>query len=148
MAVVHSIPERFVHLPDFPYSPRFADIDGLKVHYVDDGAGETMLCLHGEPTWAFLYRKMIPRFVSAGKRVVAPDFIGFGRSDKFTEIANYSFKLHYQTIEAFIERLNLREITLVCQDWGGFIGLTGAAQHPERVSRLGIMNTGWPTGWA
>src|SRR5206468_9565284 len=96
--------------------------------------------------WAFLYRKMIPRFVGAGKRVVAPDFIGFGRSDKFTEIEDYSFKLHFQTIESFIERLDLREITLVCQDWGGLIGLTVAAQHPERFSRLVIMNTGLPTG--
>ena len=146
MPVVHSIPERFVDLPDFPYSPRFVEINGMKVHYVDEGKGETILCLHGEPSWAFLYRKMIPRFVGAGKRVVAPDFIGFGRSDKFTEIEDYSFKLHFQTIEAFIERLDLREITLVCQDWGGLIGLTVAAQHPERFFRLVIMNTGLPTG--
>src|SRR5205823_12564013 len=146
MAVVHSIPERFVNLPDFPFPPRFVEINGLRIHYIDEGAGETILCLHGEPTWAFLYRKMIPLFVAAGKRVVAPDFIGFGRSDKFTEIEDYSFKLHYQTIESFIERLELREITLVCQDWGGLIGLTVAAQHPERFSRLVIMNTGLPTG--
>src|SRR5438128_9791768 len=146
MPVVHSIPERFVNLPDFPYSPRFVEINGMKVHYVDEGKGETILCLHGEPSWAFLYRKMIPRFVGAGKRVVAPDFIGFGRSDKFTEIADYSFKLHYQTIESFIEKLDLRGITLVCQDWGGLIGLTVAAQHSDRFSRLVIMNTGLPTG--
>jgi len=146
MPVVHSIPERFVNLPDFPYSPRFVEINGMQVHYVDEGKGETILCLHGEPSWAFLYRKMIPRFVGAGKRVVSPDFIGFGRSDKFTEIEDYSFKLHYQTIESFIARLDLRHITLVCQDWGGLIGLTVAAQHPERFSRLVIMNTGLPTG--
>jgi haloalkane dehalogenase len=146
MAVVHSIPERFGNLPDFPYPPRFVEINGLQVHYVEEGAGETLLCLHGEPTWAFLYRKMIPRFVGAGKRVVAPDFIGFGRSDKFTEISDYSFKLHYQTIESLIEKLDLRRITLVCQDWGGLIGLTVAAQHPERFSRLVVMNTGLPTG--
>ena len=146
MAIVHSIPERFGNLPDFPWSPRFVERNGMKVHYVDEGKGETILCLHGEPSWAFLYRKMILRFAGAGKRVVAPDFIGFGRSDKFTEIEDYSFKLHYQTIEAFIERLDLREITLVCQDWGGLIGLTVAAQHPERFARLVIMNTGLPTG--
>ena len=146
MPVVHSIPERFVDLPDFPYSPRFVEINGMKVHYVDEGKGETILCLHGEPSWAFLYRKMIPRFVGAGKRVVAPDFIGFGRSNKFTEIEDYSFKLHYETVKSFIERLDLRDITLVCQDWGGLIGLTVAAQHPERFSRLVIMNTGLPTG--
>jgi len=146
MAVVHSIPERFVNLPDFPYAPRFVEINGLKVHYVDEGAGETLLCLHGEPTWAFLYRKMIPRFTGAGKRVVAPDFIGFGRSDKFTEITDYSFQLHYETIESFIEKLDLRGITLVCQDWGGLIGLTVVAHHPEHFSRLVVMNTGLPTG--
>ena len=146
MPVVHSIPERFASLPDFPYSPRFVEIRGMKVHYVDEGKGETILCLHGEPTWGFLYRKMIPLFVGAGKRVVAPDFIGFGRSDKFTEIEDYSFKLHYETIASFIEKLDLREITLICQDWGGLIGLTVAAQHPERFSRLVIMNTGLPTG--
>ena len=146
MAVVHSIPERFVSLPGFPYSPRFVEINGLRIHYVDEGAGETILCLHGEPTWAFLYRKMIPLFVAAGKRVVAPDFIGFGRSDKFTEIEDYSFTLHFRTIESFIEQLDLRGITLVCQDWGGLIGLTVAAQQPERFARLVIMNTGLPTG--
>src|ERR1051326_1113778 len=99
MAIVHSIPERFANLPHFPYAPQFVEINGMRVHYVDEGAGETILCLHGEPTWAFLYRKMIPLFVGAGKRVVAPDFIGFGRSDKFTEMENYSFGLHYQRSE-------------------------------------------------
>src|SRR6266566_4326176 len=123
MPVVRHIPERFTALPEFPYAPCFVEINGLKVHYIDVGAGETILCLHGEPTWSFLYRKMIPPFVGAGKRVVAPDFIGFGRSDKFTEIEDYSFKLHYQTLEAFIEKLDLREATLVCHDWGGLIGL-------------------------
>ncbi len=146
MPIVHSIPNRFVNLPDFPYQPRFAEISGLRVHYLDEGAGETILCLHGEPTWAFLYRKMIPVFVAAGKRVVAPDFIGFGRSDKFTEIDDYSFKLHYDTIAAFIEKLDLRQLTLICHDWGGLIGLTVAAQHADCFSRLVIMNTGLPTG--
>jgi haloalkane dehalogenase len=146
MPVVHSIPERFINLADFPYSPHFVEIDTLQVHYVDEGRGEIILCLHGEPTWSYLYRKMIPPFVKAGKRVIAPDFIGFGRSDKFTDIEDYSFKLHYQTIKSFIDKLSLRDITLVCQDWGGLIGLTVAAQHPDRFSRLVIMNTGLPTG--
>jgi haloalkane dehalogenase len=146
MPIVHAIPERFAGLPDFPYAPHFADINGMKVHYVDEGSGETILCLHGEPTWSFLYRKMIPLFVRAGKRVVAPDLIGFGRSDKYTEMDSYSFKLHFQTLETFIERLDLREATLVCHDWGGLIGLTVAAQHPDRFARLVIMNTGLPTG--
>jgi len=146
MPIVHSIPERFANLPGFPYAPRFVEINGMRVHYLDEGKGETILCLHGEPSWAFLYRKMIPPFVAAGKRVVAPDFIGFGRSDKLTEVEDYSFKLHYQTIESFIEKLDLQGLTLVCQDWGGLIGLTVAAQHPERFARLVIMNTGLPTG--
>jgi haloalkane dehalogenase len=146
MAIVHAQAEHFVNLPGFPYVPHFVEIDGLRVHYVDDGRGEILLCLHGEPTWAYLYRKMIPPLVTAGNRVVAPDFIGFGRSDKFTEIEEYSFKLHYQTIESLIERLDLQKITLVCQDWGGLIGLTIAAQHPARFSRLVIMNTGLPIG--
>src|SRR5437868_8560490 len=112
MPIVHSTSERFVNLPDFPYAPHFIEINGTQLHYVDEGAGETILCLHGEPTWAFLYRKMIPLFVGAGKRVVAPDFIGFGRSDKFTGTEDYSFKLHYQTIESLIGKLDLRDITL------------------------------------
>jgi len=146
MRIVHAQSERFVNLPGFSYPPHFADINGLRVHYVDEGQGEILLCLHGEPTWSYLYRKMIPPFVEAGKRVVAPDFIGFGRSDKFTELEDYSFKLHYDTIVSFIEKLDLREMTLVCQDWGGLIGLTVAARHPDRFSRLVIMNTGLPTG--
>ena len=146
MTAVHSVPERFASLPDFPYRPRFVEINGLQVHYVDEGKGETLLCLHGEPTWAFLYRKMIPLFLGAGKRVVAPDFIGFGRSDKYTDVEDYSFKLHYETITSFIEKLDLKEVTLVCHDWGGLIGLTLAAHHAERFSRLVIMNTGLPTG--
>ena len=146
MSVVYSIPERFVNLPQFPYAPHFTDINGLRVHFVNEGKGEIVLCLHGEPTWSYLYRKMIPPFVKSGKRVIAPDFIGFGRSDKFTGIEDYSFKLHYRTLESFIEKLDLREITLVCQDWGGLIGLTVAANHPDRFVRLVIMNTGLPTG--
>jgi haloalkane dehalogenase len=146
VSIVHSIPERFANLPDFPYPPCFVEVQGMRMHYLDVGKGKPILCLHGEPTWAFLYRKMVPLFVGAGQRVVAPDFIGFGRSDKFTEIEEYSFRLHYQTIEAFIETLDLREITLVCQDWGGLIGLTIAAHHPDRFARLVIMNTGLPTG--
>jgi haloalkane dehalogenase len=146
MSVVHAIPDRFCNLPDFPYNPHFVKINGMQVHYVDEGEGETILCLHGEPTWSFLYRKMVNLFIAAGKRAVAPDFIGFGRSDKFTHIGDYSFNLHYQTIELFITQLDLRDITLVCQDWGGLIGLTVAAQKPERFARLVIMNTGLPTG--
>src|SRR5436190_15543694 len=146
MPLIQSIAERFTDLPGFAYLPRFIELNGANVHYVDEGKGEIILCLHGEPTWSFLYRKMISLFVEGGMRVIAADFIGFGRSDKFTEIEEYSFKLHYQTLESFIQKLDLQNITLVCQDWGGLIGLTVAAQHPDWFSRLVIMNTGLPTG--
>src|SRR5438093_322247 len=101
MAIVQAQAKRFVNLSGFPYAPHFVEINGLRVHYVDEGRGEILFCLHGEPTWSYLYRKMIPPFVKADKRVIAPDFIGFGRSDKFTEIEEYSFKLHYDTIVSF-----------------------------------------------
>ncbi|MBI3851738.1 MAG: haloalkane dehalogenase [Verrucomicrobia bacterium] len=146
MAIVQSQTERFVNLPGFPFAPHFVEINGLRIHYLDEGRGQLILCLHGEPTWSYLYRKMISPFIKSGMRVVAPDFIGFGRSDKFTEMEEYSFKLHFDTIVSFIEKLDLRQITLVCQDWGGLIGLTVAANHPERFARLVIMNTGLPTG--
>src|ERR1041384_594898 len=122
MAIVHSIPERFANLPHFPYAPQFVEINGMRVHYLDEGTGETILCLHGEPTWAFLYRKMIP-ILSRAHRVVAMDFIGFGRSDKFTDPEEYTFDMHRRTIASFIHKLDLREITAVVQDWGGILGL-------------------------
>lgn len=150
MPIVRTPDERFAGLPDFPYAPHYVEIDGLRMHYVDEpgapGAGkELFLCLHGEPTWAYLYRKMIPILVTRG-RVVAPDLIGFGRSDKFTERSAYSFQMHRDKLAGFLEALDLKCITLVCQDWGGLIGLRLAAELPERFARLVIMNTGLPTG--
>jgi haloalkane dehalogenase len=115
------------------------------VHYVDEGRGETILCLHGEPTWSFLYRKMIPPLAET-HRVMAMDFIGFGRSDKYADKKAYSFQMHCDTLTRFIQELALDEITLVVQDWGGFIGLTVASQLPDLFSRLVIMNTFLPTG--
>lgn len=137
--------ERFQTLPDFSFSPRYVEIHGARVHYVDEGQGEVVLCLHGEPTWAYLYRKMIPP-LAARYRVLAMDFIGFGRSDKYADVADYSFALHRDTLAGFITALDLRDITLVVQDWGGLIGLAVATQLPERFARLVIMNTGLPTG--
>jgi haloalkane dehalogenase len=116
-----------------------------RVHYVDQGAGETILCLHGEPTWSYLYRRMIP-ILSKQHRVVAMDFIGFGKSDKFSDPLEYTFEMHRRTIEEFIEKLDLRGITMVVQDWGGILGLRVATQMPDRLARLVIMNTGLPTG--
>ena len=145
MPVVRTPEERFEVVKGFPYAPQFLTIDDLRVHYVDVGEGEVILCLHGEPTWSYLYRKMIPS-LSENHRVLAMDFIGFGRSDKLTEMSEYSFKLHYETLVSFIEELNLERITLVVQDWGGLTGLTVASEMPERFARLVIMNTFLPTG--
>jgi haloalkane dehalogenase len=137
--------ERFADLADFPYAPRYVELHGLRVHYVDEGQGEVILCLHGEPTWSYLYRKLMP-ILSARHRVIAPDFIGFGRSDKLADKADYSFQLHQDTLTGFVQALALEQITVVVQDWGGLIGLTVASQMPQRFARLVIMNTGLPTG--
>lgn len=145
MGVVRTPDERFRDLPGFPYAPHYVEVNGLRVHYVDEGRGEVILCLHGEPTWAYLYRKMIP-ILSARHRVVAMDFVGFGRSDKLTERDEYSFQMHIDTLSGFIDALGLEDITAVVQDWGGLIGLRLASERPERFARLVIMNTGLPSG--
>lgn len=136
---------RFENLPDFPFEPHYIEINGARVHYVDEGSGETILCLHGEPTWSYLYRKMIP-ILAARHRVIAMDFIGFGRSDKFSDSEDYTFQMHSDTLAGFIEQLDLRGVTAVVQDWGGLIGLPVATKMPDRFSRLVIMNTGLATG--
>ena len=133
--------ERFTGLPGFPSEPRYADWDGLRMHYVDEGDGDPVLCLHGEPTWSFLYRKMIPG-LSAVARVVAPDYFGFGRSDKPIDHGWYSFDRHYASILGLVEQLDLEGITIVVQDWGGPIGMRLAVERPELVERLVILNTG------
>lgn len=145
MPILRTPDERFENLPDWPYAPHYVEVNGVRLHYVDEGAGETILCLHGEPTWAYLYRKMIP-ILSQHYRVIAPDMVGFGRSDKFSDIDDYSFQMHYDMLAGFVLSLDLRGITLVCQDWGGILGLPLAVQMPERFARLVIMNTGLPTG--
>ena len=145
MPVIRTPDERFSALPDFPFAPHYIDVNELRVHYVDEGKGEPILCLHGEPTWSFLYRKMIPTLLTQ-HRVLAMDFIGFGRSDKFTEREAYTFRMHRDTLEGFIQSMNLEQITVVVHDWGGLIGLAVVANMPERFARLVIMNTGLPTG--
>lgn len=143
---------RFAGLPDWPYEPRYVDdlpgYDGLRLHYVDEGPTDApvFLCLHGEPTWAYLYRRMMPTFLESGARVVAPDFFGFGRSDKPVDDAVYTWGFHRASLLAFIERLALREVTLVVQDWGGLLGLTIPVDMPERVSGLLAMNTTFAIG--
>ncbi|HTE56730.1 MAG TPA: haloalkane dehalogenase [Kofleriaceae bacterium] len=138
--------DRFADLPAWPYAPRHAELagfDGLRMHHVDEGprGGDVILCLHGQPTWSYLYRKMIPVFVESGARVVAPDFFGFGRSDKPTDDAVYTWDFHRASLIAFIERLGLGRFTLVCQDWGGLLGLTLPLDMPDAIERLVVMNT-------
>jgi pimeloyl-ACP methyl ester carboxylesterase len=138
---------RFANLPGFRYAQRYLEWRGLRAHYVDQGQGErTYLCLHGEPTWSYLYRRMIPPFLAAGARVVAPDFIGFGRSDKPEAESFYTFDMHRTFLLEFIERLDLSRITLVVQDWGGLLGLTLPMEMPARFERLLVMNTALGTG--
>jgi len=139
--------ERFESLPEYAFEPRYLDQDGLRIHYVDEGAGEPLLLLHGEPSWAFLYRKLIPPLASVA-RVVAPDYFGFGRSDKPTRMEDYSYDFHYGSIERLADELDLREATVVVQDWGGPIGLRLAVERPDRVGRLVILNTGIGAGRA
>ena len=137
---------RFKNLLDFPFAPQYATVqDNLRMHYVDEGEGAPILCLHGAPTWAYLYRHMIPPLAER-HRVVVPDFVGFGRSDKLTAVDDYSFALHYDALAAFIEALDLTDVTLVVQDWGGLLGLAYAARQPTRIARLVVLNTFLPTG--
>ena len=148
--------ERFAHLPDYPFAAHYLDdlpgIEGARVHcvhYLDEGPADAevvWLCLHGQPTWSYLYRKMIPTFVAAGQRVIAPDFLGFGRSDKPLDEAAYHFDFHREMLLALIERLDLRHIRLVCQDWGGLLGLTLPMACPARFAGLLVMNTALATG--
>jgi len=145
--------ECFLNLPGFSFAPNYledlAGFGGVRVHYIDVGpanADAIWLCLHGQPTWSYLYRKMIPVFVKAGHRVVAPDFIGFGRSEKPTEESVYTFDFHREMLLSLIDRLDLRSIRLVCQDWGGLLGLTLPMSRPDRFSALLVMNTTLGTG--
>jgi len=139
--------DRFANLPGFAWTPHYFEWRGLRAHYLDEGEGErTYLCLHGEPTWAYLYRRMLPRFVASGARVVAPDFLGFGRSDKPGDEAFYTFDMHRAFLLDFIDKLRLSRLTLVVQDWGGLLGLTLPMEMPERFERLLVMNTTLGTG--
>jgi haloalkane dehalogenase len=148
MDVLRTPDDRFRNLPDYNFAPHYVEISGLRVHYVDEGPrhADPVLLLHGEPSWCFLYRKMIPVITAAGYRAVAPDFIGFGRSDKLARRQDYSYQFHVDVLVSFLEVTDLRNITLVCQDWGGLIGLRVAAEHSARIARIVAANTGLPTG--
>ncbi len=141
MEVFRTPDERFAALPDFDFEPHYLELDGLRMHYLDEGAGDPVLLLHGEPTWSFLYRKVIPE-LRAGHRCIAPDYVGFGRSDKPTDRTWYSYDRHAESIAEFVRRLDLRRLTVVVQDWGGPIGFRLCVDEPERVSRLVVLNTG------
>jgi len=140
--------ERFQDLPDFPFAPHYLDFEGARLHYLDEGPrdGKVVLCLHGEPTWCFLYRRMVPVLVEAGYRVVAPDFMGFGRSDKYLRLDDYDCDRHMRSISRVVEGLDLGDVTPVVQDWGGLLGLVWAAENEGRVARLVILNTALATG--
>jgi haloalkane dehalogenase len=147
--VLRTPDERFADLPGWPHAPRyFQRPDGLRLHYVDEGArdAKVFLCLHGQPTWGYLYRRMIPTFTAAGHRVAVPDFLGFGRSDKPTDETVYTFDFHRDALLGLIAALHLRNIVLVVQDWGGLIGLTLPMDDPERFAALLVMNTTLGTG--
>jgi haloalkane dehalogenase len=137
--------ERFEDLAGWPHAPRYVEQHGLRMHYVDEGTGDPLLLLHGEPTWGFLYRRMIPGLAGAG-RVIIPDLFGFGRSDKPLSPGDYSYGAHYRSIERLALELDLTRLTLVVHDWGGPIGLRLAVSHPDRVERLVILNTGVGVG--
>jgi haloalkane dehalogenase len=154
METLRTPDERFADLPDFPYEPRYVEVDDgdggrLRVAYVEAGPadGETVLLMHGEPSWSFLYRKMIPVLADAGLRVIAPDLVGFGRSDKPVSRDDYSYARHVEWMrQALLDELGLRDLTLVCQDWGGLLGLRLVAENPDRFARVVVANTGLPTG--
>jgi haloalkane dehalogenase len=141
MGVYRTPESRFDRLPDFDFQPNYLDQDGLRMHYLDEGEGDPVLLLHGEPTWSFLYRKMIPPLARVA-RCIAPDYFGFGRSDKPTERAWYSYERHVASIARLADHLDLRRITLVVQDWGGPVGFRFAVENPERVSKIVVRNTG------
>jgi len=141
--------ERFEAVEDFDYSPRYAEIEGLRMAYLDEGSGasgHTLLLPHGEPTWSYLYRFMIPPFVAAGHRVIAPDLIGFGRSDKPVERSTYTYDAHVRWMKTFLDGLDLQNVTVFAQDWGGLITLRIAGEDPHRFARIAAGNTALPVG--
>ncbi len=149
MAALRTADERFTGLPDWTYAPLYTEHAGYRVHYIDEGprdAAVTALCLHGNPSWSYLYRYMIPVFTAAGLRVVAPDLIGFGRSDKPVDAATHTWDLHRDMLLAFVTKRDLKNVMLVCQDWGGLLGMTLPHVMPERFKRLLVMNTGLGLG--
>lgn len=147
MEILRTPEERFENLPDYSFKPNFLTVGDLRMHYVDHGYGDkVVLMLHGEPSWSFLYRHMITKVAKAGYRVIAPDLIGFGKSDKPTDPSIYTYQNHYNWLKEFIETLGLKEINLFCQDWGGLLGLRLVAFEPQWFARVMASNTFLPIG--
>src|SRR4051794_22850575 len=146
MDVFRTPDERFDGLPDFDFEPHYREVDGLRLAHLDVGEGQPVVFFHGEPTWSYLWRKVIPPVRDAGFRCIAPDHAGFGRSDKPTDIGWYSYDRHVELAAALLADLDLRDATVVVHDWGGPIGLRLAAEHPDRIARMVIMDTGLFTG--
>ena len=148
MNILRTPDSRFENLPGYEFEPNYIDVDGLRMHYVDEGPqdGAIVLLLHGEPSWSYLYRDMIPLLRDAGFRVIAPDLIGFGKSDKPASKSDYTYAGHVAWMQQFVETLDLKDITLFCQDWGSMIGLRVAAEDEQRFARIALGNGGLPTG--
>lgn len=149
MTALRTPDARFTTLPDYPFAPHYCTVgDGLRMHWIDEGPrnAPVVLMLHGEPTWSYLYRKMIPVLVAAGYRAIAPDLIGFGKSDKPTRIADYSYQQHMNWLGDWLAHTQLGNITLFCQDWGSLLGLRLAAENPDRFANIVVANGFLPTG--
>ena len=142
--VLRTPDDRFEYLKDYPFDPNYMEIDGLRIHYLDEGSkdADPIFLLHGEPTWSYLFRKMIPVFTAAGHRVIVPDMVGFGKSDKFISKYDYSYQHHIEVMKELVERLDLKEATFFGQDWGGLVGLRVVAEMPDRFARVVVSNTG------
>ncbi len=141
MEIFRTPETRFAGLAGYPFEPHYVEIDGLRLHYVDEGTGDPFVCFHGEPSWSYEYRELVPALVGAGKRVICPDYAGFGRSDKPTDRDWYTFDRHSDLMAQLLEGLDLTRVTVVVHDWGGAIGLRWAMEHQSQVERLVIMNT-------
>jgi len=146
MDIFRTPDERFENLSGYDFEPHYVEVDGLRLHHLDEGSGQTVLCFHGEPDWSYLYRHMLTALVASGHRVVCPDLAGFGRSDKPTDQDWYTYERHVEHVTRHLEQIELSDVTVVVQDWGGPIGLRWTVEHADQVGRLVVMNTGLFTG--